>query len=54
MATFEMAAKKVARFWHAKIWHAKITCQNFGSKIFSKSPQMATFEMAAKFWQADE
>ena len=49
MATFEMAAKKVARFWHAKK-----TCQNFGSKIFSKSPQMATFEMAAKFWQADE
>ena len=54
MATFEMAAKKVVIFWHAKIWHAEITCQNFGSKILAKSPQMATFEMAAKVWQADE
>ena len=38
----------------ATIWHAKISCHNFGSKILAKSPEMATFEMAAKFWQADE
>ena len=49
MATFEMAAKKVARFWHAKIWHAKKLAKILAAKFFLSPPKWQLLKWLPNF-----